>query len=240
MKVKKSMLASVIALCVAVPGSGSLQASNAPRLYPTPSADPVTTTTVPRTTAAKTVVWSSQTVTAGSKVKLSKVVSVKVKGKSSYRASGACSLRKGVLSFNLTGKCRISVSVKLKSNGKVLRSSKVFTVTTQVPTPPPLTSGMPNLNGCTPAASDPATGTKYPASAAGWFEFQTGWICDYATLDARPLLEYFKSQGWVHKSSSSGMTGADLYKGSKRTEYAAVFTSSLPEGQILLLLTIYL
>ena len=128
MKVKKSMLASVIALCVAVPGSGSLQASNAPRLYPTPSADPVTTTTVPRTTAAKTVVWSSQTVTAGSKVKLSKVVSVKVKGKSSYRASGACSLRKGVLSFNLTGKCRISVSVKLKSNGKVLRSSKVVTV----------------------------------------------------------------------------------------------------------------
>ena len=128
MKVKKSMLASVIALCVAVPGSGSLQASNAPRLYPTPSADPVTTTTVPRTTAAKTVVWSSQTVTAGSKVKLSKVVSVKVKGKSSYRASGACSLRKGVLSFNSVGKCRVSVSVKLKNSTKVLRSSKLFTV----------------------------------------------------------------------------------------------------------------
>ena len=113
-------------------------------------------------------------------------------------------------------------------------------VTTQAPTPPPSTSGMPNPIGCTPAASDPATGTKYPASSAGWFEFQTGWICDSATLDARPLLEYFKSQGWVHESSSSGMTGADLYKGSKRTEYAAVFTSSLPEGQTLLLLTIYL
>ena len=240
MKIKKSLLAAAIVMCVAASSSGALHAANETYPYPSPAADPVTTTTVPRTTEAKMVVWSSQTVTAGSKVKLSKIVSVKVKGKSNYRVSGVCSLRKDVLSFNRTGKCRISVSVKLKSNGKVLRSSKVFTVTTQVPTPPPLTSGMPNPIGCTPAASDPATGTKYPASAAGWFEFQTGWICDYATLDARPLLEYFKSQGWVHKSSSSGMTGADLYKGSKRTEYAAVFTSSLPEGQILLLLTIYL
>lgn len=240
MKIKKLLLGSVIALCVVASSSGALQASSTPLLYPTPSADSVTTTTVPRTTAAKTFVWSSQAVAAGSKLKLSKVVSVKVRGTSSYRSSGTCSLRKGVLSFDRVGKCRVSVSVKLKNTGKVLRSSKAFTVTMQVPTPPPLTSGMPNLNGCTPAASDPATGTKYPASAAGWFEFQTGWICDYATLDARPLLEYFKSQGWVHKSSSSGMTGADLYKGSKRTEYAAVFTSSLPEGQILLLLTIYL
>ena len=113
-------------------------------------------------------------------------------------------------------------------------------VTTQAPTPPPSTSGMPDPIGCIKASSDPATGTKYPASSAGWFEFQTGWICDYATLDARPLLEYFKSQGWVHKSSSSGMTGADLYKGSKRTEYAAVFSSRLPEGQALLLLTFYI
>ena len=240
MNIKKSLLVLTISIVIATSSSGALQASSTPLLYPTPAADPVTTTTTPRTTAAKTFVWSSQTVTVGTKMKLSKIVSVKVKGKSNYRVSGVCSLRKDVLSFNRTGKCRISVSVKLKSNGKVLRSSKVFTVTTQVPTPHPLTSGMPNLNGCTPAASDPATGTKYPASAAGWFEFQTGWICDYATLDARPLLEYFKSQGWVHKSSSSGMTGADLYKGSKRTEYAAVFTSSLPEGQILLLLTIYL
>ena len=128
MKVKKSMLASVIALCVAVPGSGSLQASNAPRLYPTPSADPVTTTTVPRTTAAKTVVWSSRKITAGSKLKPSKVVLVKAKGKSYYRASGVCSLRNGVLSFKRVGKCRVSVSVKLKNTRKVLRSSKVFTV----------------------------------------------------------------------------------------------------------------
>ena len=128
MNIKKSLLTSAIALCVIATSSGALQASSKPHLYPTPAADPVTTTTVPRTTAAKPFVWSSPTVTAGSKVKLSKIVSVKVKGKSSYRASGACSLRKGVLSFNLTGKCRISVSVKLKSNGKVLRSSKVVTV----------------------------------------------------------------------------------------------------------------
>ena len=239
MNIKKLLLTTAIVMCVVASSPVAIQASSTPGLYPTPSADPVTTTTTPRTTVTKTFVWSGKAVTAGSKLKLSKVVLVKVKGKSSYRVSGICSLRKGVLSFNRVGKCRVSVSTKLKSTGKVLRSSKVFTATTQAPTPPPSTSGMPNPIGCTPAASDPATGTKYPASSAGWFEFQTGWICDSATLDARPLLEYFKSQGWVHESSSSGMTGADLYKGSKRTEYAAVFTSSLPEGQTLLLLTIY-
>ena len=37
-------------------------------------------------------------------------------------------MRKGVLSFNRVGKCRLSVSVKLKNSTKVLRSSKVFTV----------------------------------------------------------------------------------------------------------------
>ena len=190
--------------------------------------------------SGSTFVWSQVSPIVGAKLKVSEVVSSSRKGTPTYRASGVCSLRKGVLSFNRAGKCRVSVSMKLNSTGKVLRSSKVFTVTTQDPTPPPLTSGMPDPIGCTPAASDPATGTKYPASAAGWFEFQTGWICDYATLDARPLLEYFKSQGWVHKSSSSGMTGADLYKGSKRTEYAAVFSSRLPEGQALLLLTFYI
>ena len=111
-------------------------------------------------------------------------------------------------------------------------------VTTQAPTPPPSTSGMPDPIGCTPASSDPVTGTKYPASEPGWYEFQTGWTCDYATLDARPLLEYYKSQGWVQKSSSSGAIAADLYKGSKRISYATM-SDSMPEGQTLLILTIY-
>jgi hypothetical protein len=240
MKIKKSLLASAIAVCVLASSSGAIQASNETYSYPITSADPVTTTTFPRTTAAKTFAWSSQTVIVGTKLKLSKIVSVKVKGKSNYRVSGVCSLRKGVLSFNRTGKCRISVSVKLKSTGKVLRSSKVIMVQAKTSVAIPAASSMPTLIGCVSAASDPATGTKYPASAAGWFEFQTGWICDYATLDARPLLEFFKSQGWVHKSTTSGMTSADMYKGSKRTEYAAVFSNSLPEGQTLLLLTFYL
>ena len=80
------------------------------------------------TTPVRTFVWSSKTITAGSKLKLSKIVVVKVKGTSSYRATGACSLRKGVMSFNRVGKCRVAVSVKLKNSTKVLRSSKVFTV----------------------------------------------------------------------------------------------------------------
>ena len=238
MKIKKSLLGSVIALYIVASSSGALQASSTPLLYPTPSADPVTTTTVPRTTGAKTVVWSSQTFTVGTKLKVSKIVSVKVKGKSSYRASGACSLRKGVLSFNRVGKCRVSVSVKLKSTGKVLPSSKILMVKAKTAVPSPATASMPNPIGCTPSSSDPVTGTKYPASEPGWYEFQTGWTCDYATLDARPLLEYYKSQGWVQKSSSSGAIAADLYKGSKRISYATMSDSML-EGQTLLILTIY-
>ena len=237
MKIKKSLLAAAIVMCVAASSSGALHAANETYPYPSPAADPVTTTTVPRTTEAKMVVWSSQTVTAGSKVKLSKIVSVKVKGKSNYRVSGVCSLRKDVLSFNRTGKCRISVSVKLKSNGKVLRSSKVFTVTTQVPTPPPLTSGMPNPIGCTPASSHPQTGVKYPDSSPGDYELQTGWNCDEATLDARLLLEYFKSQGWVQKSTTMGMSSAQMTKGSSYLSYGT-HAGVLPEGQTFLILTI--
>ena len=238
MKIKKSLLASAVVMCVAASSSGALQASNETYPYPTPAAGPVTTTTVPRTTATKTFVWSSQTVTAGSKLKLSKIVSVKVKGKTSYRASGACSLRKGVLSFNRTGKCRISVSVKLKSTGKVLRSSKVFTVTTQAPTPPPSTSGMPNPIGCIKASKHPLTGRSYPATSPGYYELQTGWTCDSATLDARPLLEYFKAQGWILKSTTAGDVAADLAKGSSRASYEPLF-DGMPEGQTFLILTIY-
>jgi hypothetical protein len=90
----------------------------------TPAASNSGSSTIP----VRTFVWSSKTITAGSKLKLSKIVTVKVKGTSSYRATGVCSLRKGVMSFNRVGKCRVAVSVKLKNSTKVLRSSKVFTV----------------------------------------------------------------------------------------------------------------
>jgi|688.fasta_scaffold60359_4 hypothetical protein len=238
MKIKKSLLAAAVVMCVFASGPGALQASSTPRLYPTPSADPVSTTTVPRTTATKTFIWSSQTVTAGSKLKLSNIVSVKVKGKSNYRVSGACSLRKGVLSFNRTGKCRISVSVKLKSNGKVLHSSKVMMVKAKTAVTSPATVGLPDPIGCVKASSDPVTGRNFPNSAPGVYELQTGWNCDFSIMDARPLLEYFKSQGWVQKSSGSGMGSADLYKGSDRVYYGPSF-DKMPAGQALLILTIY-
>ena len=90
----------------------------------TPAASNSGSSTIP----VRTFVWSSKTITAGSKLKLSKIVAVKVKGTSSYRATGVCSLRNGVMSFNRVGKCRVAVSVKLKNSTKVLRSSKVFTV----------------------------------------------------------------------------------------------------------------
>jgi|694.fasta_scaffold60359_3 hypothetical protein len=111
-------------------------------------------------------------------------------------------------------------------------------VTTQAPTPPPSTSGMPDPIGCVKASSDPVTGRNFPNSAPGVYELQTGWNCDFSIMDARPLLEYFKSQGWVQKSSGSGMGSADLYKGSDRVYYGPSF-DKMPAGQALLILTIY-
>ena len=238
MNIKKSLLVLTISIVIATSSSGALQASSTPLLYPTPAADPVTTTTAPRTTAAKPFVWSSRKITAGSKLKPSKVVLVKVKGKSSYRASGVCSLRKGVLYFNRAGKCRVSVSVKLKSNGKVLRSSKVITVEAKATVASPTVARMPDPIGCAKAASHPRVGTKYPASEPGYFEFQTGWICDSDALDARPLLEYFKSQGWTQNSTTAGDMAADLYKGSNRVSYSTTL-GGMPEGKAFLMLTIY-
>ena len=78
--------------------------------------------------SGSTFVWSQVSPTAGTKLKVLEVVSSPLEGTPTYRASGVCSLRKGVLSFNRVGKCRVSVSVKMKITGKVLRSSKVFMV----------------------------------------------------------------------------------------------------------------
>jgi hypothetical protein len=57
-------------------------------------------------------------------------------------------------------------------------------------------------------------------------------------MDARPLLEYFKSQGWIQKSSDSGMVGAEMSKGSSHVSYGPSF-DRMPEGQAFLILTIY-
>jgi hypothetical protein len=78
--------------------------------------------------SGSTFVWSQVSPTVGAKLKVLEVVSSPLKGTPTYRASGVCSLRKGVMSFNRVGKCRVSVSVKMKNTGKVLRSSKVFMV----------------------------------------------------------------------------------------------------------------
>ena len=187
--------------------------------------------------SGSTFVWSQVSPIVGAKLKVSEVVSSSRKGTPTYRASGVCSLRKGVLSFNRAGKCRVSVSMKLNSTGKVLRSSKVFTVTTQAPTPPPLTSGMPDPIGCVKASSHPLTGQPFPSSSPGYYELLTGWTCDSNTLDARPLLEYFKSQGWTNKSTSMGDLTADLYKGSSRASYSPHY-DGMPEGKTLLMLKV--
>jgi hypothetical protein len=187
--------------------------------------------------SGSTFVWSQVSPTAGTKSKVLEIVSSPLKGTPTYRATGACALRKGVLSFNRVGKCRVSVSVKMKSTGKVLRSSKVFMVQAKTPTVVPSISGMPNPIGCVPVAKHPLSGTPYPDSMPGIYDFQTAWTCDWGTIDARPLLEYFKSQGWTTTTATDGVIKTSMQNGSKRMNYLND-SSGMPEGLTLLILTI--
>jgi hypothetical protein len=87
-----------------------------------------TTIVVSPSVSSQPFTWSKRTLTVGATLKASKLVSSKIKGTHTYRAKGACLLRKGVLSFKRTGKCRVTVSVTSKGTKKVTRSSKLFTV----------------------------------------------------------------------------------------------------------------
>ena len=207
---------------------------------PLQAAETSTSSTIvaPPPGSSKPFTWSEHALTVGTTVKASELVRSTIKGKNTYRAQGVCSLRKGVLSFNRVGKCRVSVSVKPNNTEKVQRSSKLFTVKAKTAVAFPEVSSMPTPIGCTPAANDPLTGRRFPNSVPGFYEFQTGWNCDYTVMDARPLLEYFKSQGWVHKSTTSGDLSAQLYKGSNRIYYGPSF-DNMPAGQALLILWFY-
>ena len=226
-------------LCVVVLASVATATVGSPlQAAETSTTSTSTTIVVSPSVSSKPFTWSQRTLTVGATLKASKLVSSKIKGTRAYRATGACSLRKGVLRFTRTGKCRVTVSVTSKGTKKITRSSKLFTVKAKTKVAIPAASSMPTPIGCVKASSHPVTGTPYPDSEPGFYELQTGWNCDQATLDARPLLEYFKSQGWVQKSSTSGMSTADLYKGSNRVTYSVRF-DGMAEGQAFLLLTIY-
>ena len=226
-------------LCVVVLASVATATGGTPlQAQKTSSTSTSSTIVVPPSVSSHPFTWSQRSLTVGATLKASKLVSLKIKGTRTYRAAGVCSLRKGVLRFARTGKCRVTVYVKPKNTGKVLRSSKLFTVKAKTAVAIPAVKNMPNPIGCTKASSHPVSGTPYPDSEPGFYELQTGWNCDQATLDARPLLEYFKSQGWVQKSNTSGASGADLYKGSNRATYAVRF-DGMAAGQAFLILTIY-
>ena len=117
-----------VLLCVVVLASVAAATVGAPLQAAETSTSKTSTIVVSPSVSSEPFTWSQQTLTAGTTLEASKLVSSKIKGTRAYRATGACSLRKGVLSFNRVGNCRVSVSVKLKNSTKVLRSSKVFTV----------------------------------------------------------------------------------------------------------------
>ena len=98
------------------------------------SSPPTSTTTVAApTVSVKPFTWSKRTLNAGTTLKISKLVSTKVKGTRTYRATGACSLRNNVVSFKRVGKCRVTISVQLKKGAKVTRASKALVVNAKKP-----------------------------------------------------------------------------------------------------------
>ena len=98
------------------------------------SSPPTSTTTVAApTVSVKPFTWTNRTLNAGTTLKISKLVSTKVKGTRTYRATGACSLRYNVVSFKRVGKCRVTISVQLKKGAKVSRASKALVVNAKKP-----------------------------------------------------------------------------------------------------------
>ena len=232
------MKSTRVLMCVVVLASVATANVGAPLQAAETSTTSTSTTIVASpSVSSKSFTWSQHTLTVGTILKASNLVSSKIKGTRTYRATGACSVVKDVLRFTRTGECRVTVSVKLKSTGKVTRSSKLFTVKAKTAVAIPAVSGMPDPIGCVKASKNPLSGTPYPDSLPGIYDFQTAWTCDAGAIDARPLFEYFKSQGWTTMTTSDGVTKASMQKGSKRMNYLED-PSEMPEGQTLLILTI--
>lgn len=118
------VMASVATVFVGAP----LQAAGISTSTTSSTTSTSTTIVASPSVSSKPFTWSERTLTVGATLKASKLVSSKMKGTRAYSAKGACSVRKGVLSFNRTGKCRVTVSVIAKGTIKVTRSSKLFTV----------------------------------------------------------------------------------------------------------------
>ena len=226
-----------VLLCVVVLASVAAATVGAPLQAAETSTSKTSTIVVSPSVSSEPFAWSQQTLTAGTTLEASKLVSSKIKGTRAYRATGACSLRKGVLSFKRAGKCRVTVSVTSKGTKKITRSSKLFTVKAKTSGANWTTSGMPDPIGCVKASKNPLSGTPYPDSMPGIYDFQTAWTCDYEAIDARPLLEYFKSQGWTPMSATDGVIKAIMQKGSKSMVYLGD-SSGMPAGQTLLILMI--
>jgi hypothetical protein len=214
----RRVLSAAIAISIVVVGilgAGAHASSRSLMSPPTTSS----TIVVEAPPSLKPFIWSNRTLAVGSTLKVTKLVSSKVKGQLSYRATGVCSLRKNVLSFKRSGKCRVTVSVQPKKSSKVSRSSKVLTVGAKTSGSNWTIAGMPDPFGCVRTAKHPLTGTPYPDSLPGIYEIQLAWTCDDETVDARPLFEYLKEQGWLPKYTTDGVIKAIMQKGSKQMIY---------------------
>ena len=125
-------LLGAFAVSVVVAGIlGSSVHASSRSLMSSPSTS--TTTVTAPTVSVKPFTWSKRTLNAGTTLKISKLVSTKVKGTRTYRATGACTLRNNVVSFKRAGKCRVLISVQLKKGAKVSRASKALVVNAKKP-----------------------------------------------------------------------------------------------------------
>ena len=128
----RRVLSGAIASSIVVAGILGSAAHASPALIK--SSPPTSTTTVAApTVSVKPFTWSNRTLNAGTTLKISKLVSTKVKGTRTYRATGACTLRSNVVSFKREGKCRVSISVQLRKGAKVSRASKALVVYAKKP-----------------------------------------------------------------------------------------------------------
>lgn len=125
----KALFSLSVAFSIVASGAELANAYLPPFLSLAESSVPVATSTTMVIGSAPTVfTWAALSPTVGSTMKLSKLVSSTVEGTRVYRVTGTCSLRKKMLLFKRTGRCRVMVSIKPKNGTKLVRSSKAILV----------------------------------------------------------------------------------------------------------------
>ena len=202
--------------------------------------------------------WSPQKLEAVSGLRISELVTSKLKGKIQVQGKGACAVKGIWLYAYREGKCIVSASLKTPGTKTTKKGTKTYLVAAS--TVPALVAGMPALKNGVSLSTHPVIarskmkGLTYPAGPnwingylsyayqAYWSSLDPGIEGQYRSVDGcdiKPWVSYFEQQGWSLTSSPELVDDfvVFLVKGNS-TIIISADTDAMPQGMTLLMLQI--